>query len=127
MSPVSSATQAPSRIAPSASTAAVQADTGPDLAEDFAFTDAEKGQIQKGAQAMVMASRVHRLAELRKRQHATQVQVAEAMGVTQARVSRIEKGQLERSEVDTLAAYVKALRGKLKIVADFGDETYVLG
>jgi transcriptional regulator with XRE-family HTH domain len=80
----------------------------------------------KGAQAMVLASRVHRLAELRKRQHATQVQVAEAMGVTQARVSRIEKGQLERSEVDTLATYVKALGGKLKIVADFG-ETYVLG
>ncbi|WP_230196876.1 helix-turn-helix domain-containing protein [Streptomyces coriariae] len=53
---------------------------------------------------MVLASRVHRLAELRKRQHTTQVQVAEAMGVTQARVSRIEKGQLERSEVDTLAA-----------------------
>lgn len=39
----------------------------------------------------------------------------------------VEKGQLERSEVDTLAAYVKALGGKLKIVADFGDETYVLG
>ncbi|WP_443072249.1 XRE family transcriptional regulator [Streptomyces sp. NBC_01485] len=57
----------------------------------------------------------------------SQVQVAEAMGVTQARVSRIEKGQLERSEVDALAAYVKALGGKLKIVADFGDETYVLG
>ena len=50
-----------------------------------------------------------------------------AMGVTQARVSRIEKGQLERSEVDALAAYVKALGGKLKSVADFGDETYVLG
>ncbi|MFC7266477.1 helix-turn-helix domain-containing protein [Streptomyces lutosisoli] len=53
---------------------------------------------------MGLASRVHRLAELRKGKHATQVQVAEAMGVTQARVSRIEKGQLERSEVDTLAA-----------------------
>ncbi|WNZ11744.1 hypothetical protein [Streptomyces sp. 11x1] len=37
------------------------------------------------------------------------------------------KGQLERSEVDTLAAYVKALGGKLKIVADFGDQSYVLG
>jgi hypothetical protein len=27
----------------------------------------------------------------------------------------------------TLAAYVRALGGKLKIIADFGDETYVLG
>ncbi|MEU0069811.1 helix-turn-helix transcriptional regulator [Streptomyces sp. NPDC006332] len=57
-------------------------------------------------QATVLASRVHRLAELRKRQHTTQVQVAEAMGVTQARVSRIEEGRLGRREVDTLAAYV---------------------
>jgi hypothetical protein len=29
--------------------------------------------------------------------------------------------------VDTLAAYVKALGGKRKIIADFGDETYVPG
>jgi transcriptional regulator with XRE-family HTH domain len=60
------------------------------------------------------------LSEVRLRQHATQVEVAKAMGVTQARVSRIEKGQLECSEVDTLAAYVQAVGGKLKIVADFG-------
>ncbi|MER6720599.1 MULTISPECIES: XRE family transcriptional regulator [Streptomyces] len=104
-----------------------QAVSWEDLTKEFSFTDAEQDRIQKGAQALVLASRVHRLAELRKRQHTTQVQVAEAMGVTQARVSRIEKGQLERSEVDTLAAYVKALGGKLKIVADFGDQTYVLG
>jgi hypothetical protein len=37
------------------------------------------------------------------------------------------QGQLERSEVETLAAYVRALGGRLKIIADFGDETYVLG
>jgi predicted XRE-type DNA-binding protein len=55
------------------------------------------------------------------------VEIAKAMGVTQARVSRIEKGQLSRSEVDTLAAYVHALGGKLKIIADFGDESFVLG
>ncbi|MCX5182381.1 helix-turn-helix transcriptional regulator [Streptomyces sp. NBC_00268] len=88
----------------------------------------KKDQIQKGAQAMVLASgSFRRLAESRKPQHPTQVQAAEAMDVTRARVSRIEKGQRERSEVDILAAYVKALGGKLKIVADFGDESYVLG
>jgi transcriptional regulator with XRE-family HTH domain len=46
------------------------------------------------------------------------------IGVTQARVSRIEKGQSARSEVDTLAAYVQALGGRLRIIADFGDELY---
>lgn len=97
------------------------------LADEFGFTPEEKDEIAQGAQAMIAASRAHRLAEVRKRQHTTQVQVAEAMGISQARVSRIEKGQLERSEVETLAAYVKALGGKLKIVADFGDESYILG
>ncbi|WP_405816647.1 XRE family transcriptional regulator [Streptomyces sp. NBC_01390] len=53
-------------------------------------------------------------------------EVAQIMGVTQHLVSRIERGELERSEVDTLAAYVQALGGRLKIVADFGDESYVL-
>jgi DNA-binding XRE family transcriptional regulator len=79
------------------------------------------------ADHVVAEVRARRLAEVRKRQYATQVEVAAAMGVSQARVSRIEKGQLEKSEVETLAAYVKALGGKLKIVADFGDESYVLG
>ncbi|MEH0443806.1 hypothetical protein QA811_09005 [Streptomyces sp. B21-102] len=37
------------------------------------------------------------------------------------------KVQPERSEVDALAAYVKALGGKSRIVADFGDEACVLG
>lgn len=60
---------------------------------------------------------------------ATQPTAAEAAArsaVALARISRIEKGQLEKSEVETLAAYVKALGGKLKIIADFGDESYVL-
>jgi predicted XRE-type DNA-binding protein len=98
-----------------------------DLAEEFEFTDAEKARIADGAAEMVARSRAHRLAEVRKRQHATQVEVAQAMGVTQARVSRIEKGEIRRSEIDTLAAYVAALGGTLKIVAEFGSESYVLG
>ena len=98
-----------------------------DLKTDLGFTDAERAEIDTGAQRLIAEARAFRLAEVRRRQHTTQVEVAKEMGVTQARVSRIEKGQLERSEVDTLAAYVRALGGKLKIVADFGDETYVLG
>lgn len=98
-----------------------------DLVEEFNFTVEEKREIRDGADRMIAEVRAQRLAEIRKRQHATQVEVAAAMGVSQARVSKIEKGQLEKSEVETLAAYVRALGGKLKIVADFGDESYVLG
>jgi predicted XRE-type DNA-binding protein len=98
-----------------------------ELTREFGFTDAERAEIDAGAQRMIAEARAFRLAEVRRRPHTTQVEVAKAMGVTQARVSRIEKGQLERSEVDTLAAYVQALGGKLKIIADFGDESFVLG
>ncbi|MFE6907708.1 XRE family transcriptional regulator [Streptomyces erythrochromogenes] len=98
-----------------------------DVVEEFGFSPAEQAEIDRGAAEMIAVVRAHRLADVRKRQHTTQVQVAQAMGVTQARVSRIENGELERSEVETLAAYVRALGGKLKIVAEFGDEQYVLG
>ena len=98
-----------------------------DLVEEFGFSPDEEREVRAGADHMVAEVRARRLAEVRKRQYATQVEVAAAMGVSQALVSRIEKGQLEKSEVETLAAYVKALGGKLKIVADFGDEYYVLG
>jgi DNA-binding XRE family transcriptional regulator len=98
-----------------------------DLVQEFDFTPEEQEAIRSGAERMIAEVRAQRLAEVRKRQNATQVEVAAAMGVSQARVSKIEKGELERSEVETLAAYVRALGGKLKIIADFGDESYVLG
>jgi len=98
-----------------------------DLKRELDLTAAEREEIDSGAQRLIAQARAFRLSEVRRRQRTTQVEVAKAMGVTQARVSRIEKGQLQRSEVDTLAAYVQALGGKLKIIADFGDETYVLG
>lgn len=100
--------------------------TWDDIKTELGFTETELEEIDEGAQRLIAESRAYRLAEVRRRQRTTQVEVAKAMGVTQARVSRIEKGQLSRSEVDTLAAYVQALGGKLKIVADFGDESYVL-
>ncbi len=71
--------------------------------------------------------RAARLAEARQRRCMTQATVADAMGVSQARVSAIESGDLISSEVATLARYVAALGGRLELIADFGDERLVLG
>jgi DNA-binding XRE family transcriptional regulator len=49
----------------------------------------------------------------------TQADVAEAMGVTQQRVSAIENGAV--AELAILADYIRALGGELKVIADFGD------
>jgi DNA-binding XRE family transcriptional regulator len=98
-----------------------------DLAVDSGFSPAERRQIRTGADRLIAEVRVRRVAGIRRRQHVSQAEIAAVLGVSQATVARIEKGQLARGDVEPLAAYVKALGGKLKIVADFGDESYVLG
>jgi len=61
-----------------------------------------------------------RLAELRRQEGFTQKQVAESLGVTQQRVSAIERGAI--GEIDTLKGYVGAIGGRLRIMADFGGD-----
>jgi predicted XRE-type DNA-binding protein len=65
----------------------------------------------------------YRLAQMRKQQGMTQTQVAIAMGVSQVRVSRMEHGDIEKMQVDSIAAYVAAIGGHLRLVADFGQAT----
>lgn len=68
----------------------------------------------------------YNLAEARKRRSLTQRQVAKLMQVSQARVSKIERGELHRAEVETLQAYIQALGGTLELVANFGAERLTL-
>ena len=56
----------------------------------------------------------------------TQTEVARQMGVSQRRVSAIEHGE-EQAKRTTLAAYVAALGGRLRLVAEFDDESLALG
>lgn len=70
---------------------------------------------------MLHEVRIHRLAELRKQQGLTQTDVAQQMGVSQRRVSQIERGKVDRSEVSTLRVYVEAIGGRVEIVADAGQ------
>ncbi|MFF0143810.1 helix-turn-helix protein [Amycolatopsis sulphurea] len=63
----------------------------------------------------------HRLGELREHTELTQQDVAERMGVSQPRVSKIEQGDPEVMEIETLRRYVAALGGHLRVVADFSD------
>jgi predicted XRE-type DNA-binding protein len=93
-------------------------------AELFAGRDEKIRAAEERLRAEV---RAYRLAEVRKARHLTQQQVAEEMGVTTARVSQIEHGQVDRAAIRGLAGYVEALGGHLELVADFGDERIVIG
>lgn len=68
----------------------------------------------------------YQLGELRAEAKLTQVQVAERMGISQARVSQLERGDVHQLEVDTVRRYVAALGGRLRLVADFADHDVVI-
>jgi DNA-binding XRE family transcriptional regulator len=92
------------------------------------FPDAnDRAAVEVGAQALINVNRAHRLAEIRKRLGLTQAEVAQRMNVRQERVSAIERAKVDTSELRTLSAYIKALGGRLEIVADFGGERLVVG
>src|SRR5258707_3047232 len=59
-------------------------------------------------------ARGHQLAEMRAAAGLTQVELADALGVSQARVSKIEHGEISRIEV--LRAYVAALGRSVDVV-----------
>jgi DNA-binding XRE family transcriptional regulator len=63
--------------------------------------------------------RGHELAVLRKEAGLTQAEVATALGVSQARVSQIEHGQVESLEI--LRAYAAALGGEVAVFVQRGD------
>jgi DNA-binding XRE family transcriptional regulator len=66
--------------------------------------------------------RGHQLAEMRAAAGLTQAELADALGVTQARVSKIEHGEV--SGIDVVRAYVAALGGSVDVVARLGDRSW---
>jgi DNA-binding XRE family transcriptional regulator len=60
------------------------------------------------------------LAELRKHRNITQVQLAQALGISQGNVSQLEHRQ--QLYISTLREYVEALGGRLELAAVFGEE-----
>ena len=84
-------------------------------------TDRQAGQAE-AAERREAYVRGYQLAEIRKAAGLTQAQLAEILGVTQARVSKIEHGEI--SGVDVVRAYITALGGTLDIVATLGDRSW---
>jgi transcriptional regulator with XRE-family HTH domain len=74
----------------------------------------------------VARNRARVLAQARERMRLTQAQVAKRMNVRPERVSAIERAEPGAAEVRTLAAYVRALGGRLDIIADIDGERIML-
>ena len=86
--------------------------------DEFVHPD-DRPAVDGARQRRTLQVRAEYLTEMRKKVGLTQAEVAEAMGVSQQRVSAIESGVV--AELATLGDYVRALGGELKVIADFGD------
>lgn len=69
--------------------------------------------------------RVHTLAALRKARGLTQAQLTEELGMTQGEVSRLERR--ENLHLATLARFIEATGGRLRITAVFDDDEVEVG
>lgn len=95
-------------------------------AEQAAAGKIDEVAVARKKRELLEVQRAYKLAEIRKAQGPRQVDIAEAMGVSQVAVSKIENGDLSRTQVGTLGSYVAALGGRLRVVAEFPDETITI-
>ncbi len=86
----------------------------------------DEGAVAAIKRDMLAAVRAYRLRELREQAAMTQVQLADALDVSQNRISRIENGDIERTQVDTLRKYVEAFGGKLHIEVILDDTSFTI-
>lgn len=70
--------------------------------------------------------RAYRLREIREEQGVTQKELAERMALTQPTISGLEAGNLDRSGLATLKAYIEALGGNIEVTATFGNRKLLL-
>jgi transcriptional regulator with XRE-family HTH domain len=80
-----------------------------------AFTPEQRARVEARAQELIEEELT--LRDLRQAQQLTQERMAELLGVEQENVSRIER----RADLllSTLASYVAAMGGKLRLIAEF--------
>jgi ribosome-binding protein aMBF1 (putative translation factor) len=91
------------------------------LERELQAAGVSREEIEAGARSLLAESRGRQLADARKQLGRAQREIASAMGVSVARISQIEHGEV--TSFDVIARYVEALGGRLDLVADFGDRT----
>ncbi len=82
--------------------------------------------VEAHKKRMLEEVRAYRLRELREACDITQVELASRLKVSQNRVSRIEHGDIERAQLDTLRKYIEAVGGELRVEVEIGDERFLI-
>lgn len=94
------------------------------IEEYFATRDDITPEMEEWARLATEAKiKGYELQQTRKACHMTQKEVAAKMGVSQKRISDLEKGSVDVLQVDTLRRYIASLGGKLEVNAVLPDRT----
>ena len=96
-------------------------------AEAIAMGRLHEDRVAEATRRMLAEVRAYRLVEMREAAGLNQTDMANRIGVSQSRVSRIERGDMDNTEIATVRAFVGALGGEVEIVARFGDERITIG
>ncbi len=88
---------------------------------------ASRPAVDEHKRRMLEEVRAYQLRELREEVGLTQVQLADTLDVSQNRVSRLEHGDLERTQLDTLRRYVEAIGGRLHIEVEIDSRRIRIG
>lgn len=82
--------------------------------------------IASGVESLYKEMLEFKLREIREMKSLTQTQLAAQLGVTQNRISKFERIDLERAELQTIRSYIQALGGKLRLVVELDEIEYPL-
>ena len=76
-----------------------------------------RDEVEAEKRRMLEEIRLYELKEARKAEHVTQKRLAQALGVSQKRISVIESGDVDHIKVDTLKRYLEGIGGTLHVTA----------
>jgi DNA-binding XRE family transcriptional regulator len=108
------------------SVAVMKARTHEQVRGEFITTPADEAELVAYKAEALAEVGVHRLADVRRHRGLTQTEVAARLNISQTAVSKIERGDLGRSELSTIARYVAALGGTVEVTAVVGEDRYRL-
>jgi predicted XRE-type DNA-binding protein len=86
----------------------------------------DEKKITGGVKKLYRKLLQYKLRELRVSKNITQQELAEALGITQNRVSKFERLDLDKAEIRTIRRYLKALGGTLVLQVELEGKSFQL-
>lgn len=90
------------------------------------FDEENEEETAIAVKKLLRTTALFQLRVLRLEKGLTQQQLADQLGITQNRVSKLERLDLEKAELRTIKKYIEALGGKLVLTVELDEEDFTL-